>query len=288
MELATQPRDNSPWHRRKNCRRNKEIYEDKTPEGISRHENVQELLNGIREFVSSNNSEEEPPTLDRYLQNVSLLTNDDMNNKTETDQVNLMSIHSSKGLEFKNVFLAGVEEELFPSKLSINSLRELEEERRLFYVAVTRAAQNLMISFTKSRFKYGNLHSCRPSRFLQEINPKYTDYKGSGLKSNFDYEPEPNTEDTVISTDTNPRLNFSKPQTTPQINIKKDTASNAAPSAGTTNAKLEIGATVEHERFGKGKVLHLEGDFPNQKATITFASGEKQLLLKFAKLTVIG
>lgn len=272
---------------------NKEIYEDKTPEGISRYENIQELLNGIREFVSTNNNEEEPPTLDRYLQNVSLLTNDDMADKTQTDHVNLMSIHSSKGLEFKNVFLVGVEEELFPSKLSVHSLRELEEERRLFYVAVTRAAQNLMISFTKSRFKYGNLHSCRPSRFLQEIDQRYIDYKGSGLKSNFDYPSEQTFErETPKNTENNSKLTIFKTPSTPNITIKKETTETNKPDkpqAGKISVPLVVGAIVEHDRFGKGKVTNLEGEFPNQKATIEFiSSGEKQLLLKFAKLNVIG
>ncbi len=150
----------------------RELYEDKTVEGLSRYENVQELLNGIKEFVD--NEENEDKTLSAFLQSVSLLTNaDEPDDNNDNDRVTMMTIHSAKGLEFRNVFIVGLEEDLFPSQMMLESRQDLEEERRLFYVAITRAEQKLSFSYAESRYQWGRLKMCEPSRFLLEVDPKF-------------------------------------------------------------------------------------------------------------------
>lgn len=257
----------------------KELYEDKTVEGVMRHDNVQEILNGIKEFSEEDIVEvgkEEEFSSDRslgaYLQNITLLTNQD--NKAEIeDSVKLMTIHAAKGLEFECVFVAGMEDNLFPSSMSLYSREELEEERRLFYVAVTRAMTYLTLSFATSRYKFGNLNYCEPSRFLNEI-PKEL------LSSNIKEKTLDKNEDEFVSPATRRIVsgNFtaSRPLTVD---------ANFTPS---DPDKIMVGCEVEHQRFGSGKVVAMDGLGVNKMATIFFPSaGEKKLMLKFAKLKVL-
>ena len=240
-----------------------------------RYENIQELLNGIQEF-SKNSSEENLITLGDFLVDVALLTDADNEKEEDKNKVSLMTIHAAKGLEFKHVYIVGLEEDLFPSMLSKNSRSDLEEERRLFYVALTRAKVKATLSFAANRFRWGNLIQCEPSRFLDEIDPSYLKNVSSKPERSF-----------INSNHGSPLKNkfFSKPH-----RLKK--VSKIVEKLGDTNHQntneLKIGDEVQHERFGKGKVIELNGDFPNTKATVFFASaGQKQLLLKFAKLQLI-
>ncbi|WKK57251.1 ATP-dependent helicase [Sphingobacterium sp. BN32] len=266
----------------------KELYEDKSVEGLSRYENIQELLNGIKEFSEREDLEEKG--LDIFMQDIALLTNDDNDKDPNADTVSLMTIHSSKGLEFPVVFIVGLEENLFPSQLSLNSRTELEEERRLFYVAVTRAEKKLFLSYATSRYRWGTLNNCEPSRFLDELNPACLD---------LDFKPRLNSgggsEDFSSERVTWQRKEssgdvFSKPK--PKV-VKTTSILPKAhvPTAGfapSDTSGLQVGMEVEHERFGFGKVINLEGNKPDIKATIFFKElGQKQLLLKFAKLRIL-
>jgi DNA helicase-2/ATP-dependent DNA helicase PcrA len=257
----------------------KALYEDKTVEGVSRHENVMELLNGIKEFTEDDTNENDK-TISQFLQDIALLTDADKD-KENADTVTLMTIHSSKGLEFKNVYVVGLEENLFPSQLSLTSRQELEEERRLFYVAVTRAEQKLTLSFATSRFKYGNLIPCEPSRFIDEIESKYLE---------FAYAKTLKMESPVFKKKEVPNFGkgygmnvgkpvFSKPSTQIQVsaNFKESNTAN-----------LTAGQQVEHQRFGRGEVMSVQDTGDNRKAVIRFVeAGEKTLVLKFAKLMIL-
>jgi DNA helicase-2/ATP-dependent DNA helicase PcrA len=257
----------------------KALYEDKTVEGVSRHENVMELLNGIKEFTEDDTNENDK-TISQFLQDIALLTDADKD-KENADTVTLMTIHSSKGLEFKNVYVVGLEENLFPSQLSLTSRQELEEERRLFYVAVTRAEQKLTLSFATSRFKYGNLIPCEPSRFIDEIESKYLE---------FAYAKTLKMESPVFKKKEVPNFGkgygmnvgkpvFSKPSTQIQVsaNFKESNTAN-----------LAAGQQVEHQRFGRGEVMSVQDTGDNRKAVIRFVeAGEKTLVLKFAKLMIL-
>ena len=252
----------------------KELYNDRTPEGISRYENIQELLNGLKEFTESG-EEDEIKTLAEFLQDVALLTDADNEKSEDKNKVTLMTIHSAKGLEFPFVYIVGLEENLFPSQMSLTSRADLEEERRLFYVALTRAEKQVSLSFAASRYKWGNLIYCEPSRFIEEIDEQFLEFtfqqKGSTPSA---AKPE------------RPQHRQSTPTTSsrPKKLVKMPTSSaNAGVSANDLN--LKVGMSVEHQKFGKGQVMELEG----QKATIKFDSaGQKQLLLKFAKLKVLN
>lgn len=262
----------------------KDLYEDKSVEGLSRYENIQELLNGIKEFSEREDIEEKG--LDVFLQDVALLTNDDNDKDPNADTVSLMTIHSSKGLEFPNVFIVGLEENLFPSQLSVNSRAELEEERRLFYVAVTRAETRLHLSYATSRYRWGTLNNCEPSRFLDELNPACLD---------LDFKPRMSSlgSDVGIKSDRiawQQKDSFSKPKPkamkTTSILPKAHVPSEGFAPSDTSD--LQVGMDVEHERFGFGKVINVEGNKPDLKATIFFKElGQKQLLLKFAKLRIV-
>lgn len=260
----------------------KDLYEDKSVEGLNRHENIQELLNGIKEFSEREDIEEKG--LDVFLQDIALLTNDDNDKKPVADTVSLMTIHSSKGLEFPHVFVVGLEENLFPSQLSLNSRSDLEEERRLFYVGVTRTEHKLTLSYATSRFKFGTLINCEPSRFLDEIDAKFLelDYSAKPASSN------PFFDDPKSSRNSD---SFSKPKTASPPKTTSVLAKAHIPTAGFAPSdmnKLQSGMEVEHERFGFGKVINLEGNKPDIKATIFFKElGQKQLLLKFAKLRIL-
>ncbi len=262
----------------------KDLYEDKSVEGLNRYENIQELLNGIKEF--SEREDIEDKSLAVFMQDVALLTNDDNDKNKDADTVSLMTIHSAKGLEFPQVYVVGLEENLFPSQMSLNSRTDLEEERRLFYVAVTRAESKLTISYATSRFKFGTLISCEPSRFLDEIDAKYLELdftaKPANTTSFFDDERAAwgKRADT-----------FSKPKPAAPVKTTSILAKAHVPTEGfapSDTSSLQVGMEVEHERFGFGKVLNLEGNKPDVKATIFFKEiGQKQLLLKFAKLRII-
>src|SRR6201996_2357778 len=269
----------------------KDLYEDKSVEGLNRYENIQELLNGIKEFSEREDIEE--IDLDVFMQDIALLTNDDNDKDKDADTVSLMTIHSSKGLEFPQVHVVGLEENLFPSQMSLNSRSDLEEERRLFYVGITRAENKLTLSYATSRFKFGTLISCEPSRFLDEIDAKYLELDFTArpekpASSFFDDEREawssPNRKSTGGG-DT-----FSKPKP-PVVKTTSILAKAHVPSANfapSDTSNLQVGMEVEHERFGFGKVISLEGNKPDVKATIFFKEiGQKQLLLKFAKLSIV-
>lgn len=265
----------------------KDLYTDKSVEGLNRYENIQELLNGIKEFSEREDIEERG--LDIFMQDVALLTNDDNDKNPDADTVSLMTIHSAKGLEFPHVYVVGLEENLFPSQMSINSRADLEEERRLFYVAITRAEKKLTISYATSRYRWGTLTSCEPSRFLDEINAQFLELEFKTQQKPTDKNPF--FDDTLApdkSADT-----FSKIK--PNSGIVRKTTSMLpkahVPSPGfapSDTSGLQTGMEVEHERFGYGKVINIEGNKSDIKATIFFKElGQKQLLLKFAKLRIV-
>ncbi len=266
----------------------KELGGDNTPEGISRRENVEELLNGIKEFTD-NPPEKENSGLAGYLQTVTLLTDADNEKEEDNDKVTIMTVHSAKGLEFRQVFLTGLEENLFPSLRSINTQKEIEEERRLFYVAVTRAMDKVYISYTGTRYKWGSPVFCTPSRFINDIDENFLD-----LPHNYRGGPTP------IINENNPArgvYDHRKPIYPPSSAKGKLTNVTNLPTASHNDSKegfadpseIVAGSNIEHPRFGKGKVLNTEGSGPNIKATIFFQNhGQKQLLLRFAKLRILG
>ena len=263
----------------------KDLYDDKSVEGLSRYENIQELLNGIKEFSEREDIEEKG--LDIFMQDIALLTNDDNDKNKDADTVSLMTIHSAKGLEFDNVFVVGLEENLFPSQMSLNSRNDLEEERRLFYVAITRAGKKLSISYATSRYRWGTLTSCEPSRFLDEIDAKYLelDFKQQQKPTGNPFFDDERSAWQQKETFTKPKAAPSPLKTT-SILPKAHIPTEGFSASDTSN--MQVGMEVEHERFGFGKVLTLEGNKPDIKATIFFKElGQKQLLLKFAKLRIV-
>lgn len=272
-------------HIAQHCGILKDLYEDKSVEGLARYENIQELLNGIKEFSEREDIEEKG--LDIFMQDIALLTNDDNDKDPNADTVSLMTIHSSKGLEFGNVFIVGLEENLFPSQLALNSRSELEEERRLFYVAVTRAEKKLHLSYATSRYRWGTLNNCEPSRFLDELDPAcleldFQERRAVGGGGSFQGERvawKQKNEDSYSK----PKP---KPMRTTSILPKAHVPTEGFAPSDTSG--LQTGMEVEHERFGFGKVVNLEGNKGDIKATIFFKElGQKQLLLKFAKLRIV-
>ena len=263
----------------------KDLYSDKSVEGLSRYENIQELLNGIKEFSEREDIEERG--LDIFMQDIALLTNDDNDKNPNADTVSLMTIHSAKGLEFDNVFVVGLEENLFPSQMALSSRTDLEEERRLFYVATTRAGKKLTLSYATSRYRWGTLASCEPSRFLDEIDAQYLE---------LDFKPQQKaTGNPFFDNERSAwqqKETFSKPKPATAPKTTSILPKAHVPSEGFApgdTSKLQVGMEVEHERFGFGKVINMEGNKPDMKATIFFKDlGQKQLLLKFAKLRICG
>ena len=249
-----------------------ELRKDESPESIARVENIQELLNGIRDFIDDQKEiADSKNNLSEFLSNVSLATDFDIDLKLSEDFVSLMSLHSSKGLEFKNVFIVGLEEDLFPSALSYNSRDDLEEERRLFYVGITRAKKNLYISYANSRYRWGKLISCEESRFIDEIDNDFIDFKD-------------NNDFSVLQKKSKPSP-FIKQKILRQGNFKN--LSSVKSNSG-FQTKVSVGDKVQHLKFGKGQVIGLEGNNDNVKAKIKFEKiGDKNLLLKFAKLKVL-
>ncbi|MCD4744787.1 MAG: UvrD-helicase domain-containing protein [Bacteroidales bacterium] len=271
----------------------KDLYEDKTPEGLSRYENIEELLNAIKDFseketeplVAVENSENSIRTLNEFMQDIALLTDADTKDKDSTNKVLLMTIHSAKGLEFPYVYIVGVEENLFPSIQSLGSRADLEEERRLFYVALTRAEQKVTISYAENRYRWGDITISEPSRFIDEIDEKYIEFPQKKSIHN----------KTVSSVDNSSFLNKKFVSTIDKNKLKK--ISNLSKTYSANNQYfdtsvidvLQTGMQVKHLRFGKGKVVSIEGKGSNKKATVFFKNvGQKQLLLKFAKLEIIN
>jgi DNA helicase II / ATP-dependent DNA helicase PcrA len=273
----------------------RELEADKTVEGISRIENIEELLNGIREFTltepepelelepESEPSGDAPLTrfLDDYMQDIALLTDADKGDDEDTNKVKLMTIHSAKGLEFPNVFITGMEENLFPSFMSLNSRADLEEERRLFYVALTRAMHRVTLTYAENRFRWGNLTSAEPSRFLEEIEASYLEMppasKRQQVQTKSQYIPPKPKQPEQPTKPENLGKNFKK-----LAQLREDVG--PGPAGNAAYDDVEPGMDVEHNLFGKGKVVAVEGNGPNKKATVLFGIGQKQLLLKFAKL----
>jgi DNA helicase-2/ATP-dependent DNA helicase PcrA len=317
----------------------RELYNDKTPEGVSRYENIQELLNGLKEFVEEEEekvgneqlaigkkeeekSKEESQkseggiteenqesraksqeltaepeqdltsqvsglkSLDLFMQDIALLTDADKKTEGEEDRnrVSLMTIHSAKGLEFPYVHIVGLEENLFPSQMALNSREELEEERRLFYVALTRAEKSVTLSYAVTRYRWGNLINCEPSRFIEELAEEHVEMPAV---------PNREHEDTW-GIETKPFVKKYKTQqvSTPKPVTPKNLTKINRAGGGDYNPEtlkdLQPGMEVQHERFGTGKVIAMEGVFPNNKATVVFpVVGQKQLLLRFAKLKIV-
>ena len=246
-----------------------ELKKDESPEGISRVENVQELLNGIRDFIEDQKEiVDSNDGLSEFLSNVSLSTDFDIERDNE-DYISLMTLHLSKGLEFKNVFIVGLEEDLFPSALSYNTRSELEEERRLFYVGITRAKQNLYLSYANSRYRWGKLIYCEESRFINEIDKDFVN-----ITKQADFKP-------ISQQFPKKKIVFK-----PKGNLKKISSSEIK------NSSIEInfseGDKVSHEKFGLGKIVKIEGLYNDARAIVDFSKfGQKNLLLRFAKLNKI-
>lgn len=356
----------------------RDLYADKSPEGVSRHENIQELLNGLKEFTESEidindigaeittenqdaggenqelriknqegedqnqelriknqeggdesqelgikKQEEEQelkeagidtaingllfsfdeqksdienptteittnPTLDLFMRDIALMTDADKKTETEEDRnkVSLMTIHAAKGLEFPYVYVVGLEENLFPSQMSLTERADLEEERRLFYVAITRAEKRVTLSYSTTRYRWGNLIYCEPSRFIEEVDAKYLDMpteSSSRLFGNEEYSSKPK------QYNTKPKETFVQRPVIGKNLVKINSASKNTSDFDTESLRsLQVGMEVEHDRFGKGKVINMDGDFPNNKTTVFFEGvGQKQLLIKFAKLRIV-
>jgi DNA helicase-2/ATP-dependent DNA helicase PcrA len=303
----------------------RDLYQDKTPEGVSRYENIQELLNGIKDFTEQQRTPQESElnevtkeslpkdetdmfaqttdktlrTLDEFMQEITLLTDADKEDEDEknADRVSMMTIHAAKGLEFPYVYIVGLEENLFPSQLSLNSRSDLEEERRLFYVAVTRAEKLATLSYATTRYRFGNILYCEPSRFIDEIDENFIEFaeelekpefsndtfgnfrnrfneftkKESGLKQKPEHKPSGN-------------INFQPAKKLVSLNSRTINQS-SKPIDFEANKALKPGDIVMHEKFGQGRITDIEGNWPETKATIAFTNaGEKKLLLKYAKL----
>ncbi len=265
----------------------KEHYADKTPEGIARYENIQELLNGIKELVEDD-EREGTVYLNDFLMEVALLT-DAENDDDEQERVSLMTVHSAKGLEFPYVFLVGLEEDLFPSQMALHSREDLEEERRLFYVGLTRAQKKAFLSYSDSRYKFGQLIHSEPSRFLEELDPAYIEEESGRDKGVPFEEAEKGRSQDNGGQKGNGKAGKEQEKAAEQRkkNLKK-VQKGAPPPGGGVQEDLEVGTEVEHSRFGKGKVVALEGKSPDTKATVYFPQvGNKQLLLKFARLKIL-
>jgi len=272
-----------------------ELKKDSTPEGIARIENIEELLNGLKDFVEGQKElAEATGSLAEFLEDVALATDLD-NEKGDDDRVALMTIHLAKGLEFPFVYIVGMEEDLFPSAMSMNTRAELEEERRLFYVALTRAEKQAYLTYAQTRYRWGKLVDCEPSRFIEEIDDNFLEY----ITPLTEHKYKPLIDVDIFGEVDHSKLRLRKPtQGTPpkgptQEQLKKlrrlkpvsTPIGNAENSANYKD--LTVGTQVEHERFGKGKIVSIEGIGADKKAEINFESGGvKKLLLRFAKLKI--
>ena len=269
-----------------------ELKKDATPEGIARIENVEELLNGIRDFTEGQRElADATGSLSEFLEDVALATDLDQDDDPSIDRVALMTIHLAKGLEFPYVYIVGLEEDLFPSAMSLNTRAELEEERRLFYVALTRAEERAFLSYTLSRYRWGKLIDAEPSRFIEEIDPQYLNRIVP--EDRYQFKPFMNTSIFEGGTDTTSfqkRKYKEKTLTSPtrsQLQKLRKLEQNQEQVLAKAPLHLEVGLEVEHSRFGTGIVEALEGAGSDQKAAINFKGfGIKKLLLRFAKLKV--
>ena len=303
----------------------KELYNDKTPEGVSRYENIQELLNGIKDFVEQPRTPQENElneviksvidpsnstefnqetdyslkTLDEFMQEITLLTNVDKEDDNDGDKVSLMTVHAAKGLEFKYVYIVGLEENLFPSQLSISSRSDLEEERRLFYVAITRAEKQAILSFATMRYRFGNITYCEPSRFINEIDDKYLDYPIENTQKKFsddsfggyrtNYLKNNKLDENALNNNEKTKAITFNPSNKKLIKINSNLSSSSSILDTKLNKNLIAGDWVLHDKFGKGQISALEGNWPETKANIIFENvGKKSLLLKFARLNKIN
>ena len=303
----------------------KELYNDKTPEGVSRYENIQELLNGIKDFVEQPRTPQENElneviksvidpsnstefnqetdyslkTLDEFMQEITLLTNVDKEDDKDGDKVSLMTVHAAKGLEFKYVYIVGLEENLFPSQLSISSRSDLEEERRLFYVAITRAEKQAILSFATMRYRFGNITYCEPSRFINEIDDKYLDYPKENIQKKFsddsfggyrtNYLKNNKLDENALTNNEKTNVITFNPSNKKLIKINSNLSSSSSILDTKLNKNLIAGDWVLHDKFGKGQISALEGNWPETKANIIFENvGQKSLLLKFARLNKIN
>jgi DNA helicase II / ATP-dependent DNA helicase PcrA len=271
----------------------KELFNDKTTEGVARYENVQELLNSIKEFTETPMNEEDGEVGDKslgtFLQQVSLYTDAD-NTKEDADTVKLMTIHAAKGLEFDCVFVGGLEETLFPSAMSINTREELEEERRLFYVAITRARKKLWLTYANARYRFGQLQQNDPSRFIEEMPGEFIDrsFAGGGVRNQGGNTNNWN-KTAFERMNSGSREEKSKPAylipTRPQTKEHTPTADFVA----SDTSQLQPGQKVEHQKFGFGEVLKMEGAAHNPIATVKFElNGEKKIMLNYAKLRILN
>lgn len=286
-----------------------EVCQDNSPENLSRKENIEELVNGMNDFCAMRQEEGNTNvSLIDFLSEVSLLTDQDSDKEGDGEKVTLMTVHSAKGLEFRNVFVVGMEENLFPSGMAGDSPRAMEEERRLFYVAITRAEEHCFLSFAKTRFRYGKMEFGSPSRFLRDIDTRFLQLpqeaalgrsidEGAGR---FRREMEEGYSRRSSSEGFSARPSADRPErerpkaqiiapTVPR-NLKKVSGTTLSPSSasGAGVAGVQPGQTIEHERFGLGEVIRVEGTGDNAKATIHFRNaGDKQLLLRFARFKVI-
>jgi len=252
----------------------RELYEDKTIEGLNRYENVQELLNAVKEFVD--NPENEKTDIGEFLQEIALLTGVDQDNDDDQDKVTLMTIHMAKGLEFKHIYIVGLEEDLFPSQMMLGSRADLEEERRLFYVAITRAKEMLTMSYALTRYRFGRLKNCEPSRFIEEVDPQYIH-----VDKKFSF--------TELVLPGNSSFVSNLKQKNQRQAARKVNTSYSPPTDFTASdtSNLGIGMKVEHQRFGYGKVVAMDENGAGRKAKVKFDNfGEKTLLLSFAKLKI--
>lgn len=275
-----------------------EVCQDTSPENLSRKENIEELINGMHDFYSQRREEGNTNvSLMDFLSEVSLLTDQDSDKEGDDKKVTLMTVHSAKGLEFPVVFVVGMEENLFPSGMSGYSPHAMEEERRLFYVAITRAEKNCFLSFAKARFRYGKMEFSSPSRFLRDIDtcflelPQEDTYTRQVDENASRFRRE--TENQSWKSDKKDTPNYEIPKQRvitppPSRNLKRVSSVSELQSSAAING-LEVGQTIEHERFGIGEVIKVEGTGDNTKATIRFRNaGDKQLLLRFARFKVVN
>lgn len=285
-----------------------DVCQDNSPENLSRKENIEELVNGMSDFCAQRQEEGNPNVLlGDFLSEVSLLTDQDSDKDGDDEKITLMTVHSAKGLEFKNVFVVGMEENLFPSGMVGDSPRALEEERRLFYVAITRAEEHCFLSYAKTRFRYGKMEFGSPSRFLKDIDIRFLRLpQDAGMFRRVEEEAvafrrenargfAPDKENAPYGgkerVSVRPKQQIIAP-TVPR-NLKRvapsaNTASTSLSDGGSAN-RIQQGQLIEHERFGLGEVLKVEGEGDNAKATIRFKNaGDKQLLLRFARFKVLS
>ncbi len=268
----------------------KDIYEDQSPEGVSRYENIEELINAMKEFTQQERTAEQqedkepgPRRLDEFMQDIALLTDADDKDKKDIDHVSLMTVHAAKGLEFPYIYVTGLEENLFPSIQSLHSRADLEEERRLFYVAVTRAMKQLTVSYADNRYRWGKLIPSEPSRFIEEIGNSYLDIPQRAAV----HTPLRRSSEKKSGQDV--KLYY---QNQKWKNLKKISEVERDDNLLSVNIAnlddFQVGMEVEHKRFGQGKVVHIEGYSDNKKAMVFFQKvGQKQLLLKYARLKIL-